>query len=226
MTKDKFFANAVKYWQAKGYGLRLAGGTFIPDAKGSEYIKEQEFYPAVFKGSNFESMSSPASLDYLRLSSTIPGSDNQRDAIIATMERMGKLGSICGMRVAMESGVKVHVWVCTIMDGDALSDDEIVGRFAGLHNVATDCRQFAHYVDFGKRAVVEHRGVISFSTTARAKTFKGSFASKCKHAPILTRVSTQVWVVDLDAEEITPFVPGISFFGPKMDVEKQWFFHK
>ncbi|MEI7823578.1 MAG: hypothetical protein WCK55_21935 [Verrucomicrobiota bacterium] len=220
MTKDKFFANAVKYWQAKDYGLRLASGAFLPSTDGAESIGMHEIYAAVFKGS------SPASLDNLRLSTTIPGSAKHQDAIIATMERMGKLANICGMSVAMSSDVKVHVWVCTIMDGDALSDDEIVRRFAGIHAVVMDCRQFALYVSFFKPAVVEHRGVISFSTTARANIFKKSFASKCTHAPILNHVSTQVWVVDLEAEEIKPYFPWISFFGRKMNVEKQWFFQK
>ena len=226
MTKDKFFPNAVKYWQAKDYGLRLAGGTYLPSAEGISSIKMQEFMPAIFKGSNLEILSTPASLDNLRLSSTIPGSDKDRDAVIEAMERMGKLANICGMWTANVSDAKVHVRICTITDGDPLTDDEIVGRFAGLHNVVTDCRKFAFMVDFCKRTVVEHRGVISFSKSDRAKVFKASAAAKCKHAPILTRVATQVWVVDLEAEEITTFIPGLSIFGPKMDVEKEWFFRK
>jgi hypothetical protein len=107
-----------------------------------------------------------------------------------------------------------------LIDGDRVTDEGLIGRFALIHERAFDFRKYCSAVG-GNKLPVHVQGMIFFSAHTRAEQFWQRCADKCVHKSAWKSVFTKPWVFDLEAEKMKRVKQGIAhlydFDGAKVE---------
>ncbi len=124
------------------------------------------------------------------------------DALIADLRKMLDCSDVIGIR--LKDGMAV---LRLGIDADELTGEALIGRFAIIHERATEFRKYAYtimrsWINETKLPTVS-QGVVVFSKHQKAKQFIQQHGDKCKHYTFWKGVRTQPWVVDLQEEVIT-----------------------
>jgi hypothetical protein len=214
MNQQDLISNALDFFKGEGYTFLIPG--------------VQLDNPIQLSGGKQALVAAAAGMAFGLLGSLSSGYMDKVDKEVLKKD-LQRLYDYCDLAgIHLSSG---NVVLRLVMDGDNLSNETIVGRFAMIHERAYDFRKYAmtflrSVVSDGKLstyAIV----LMAFSSHKRTKDFINGYADKCKHTAFWKKVRTQAWVIDLEDEEITRFPqPLIDLGGARFDKIKAGLFHK
>jgi len=192
MNKSEFFPNLIDYSKDEGFSLLVPGEGFDD--------------PKRLSGGKQMLISAVAGVAFGLIGSLASGymDKTQKDGLVADLRKMQEYCDLIGIKLS-DGPVLVRLGI----DGDDISGEALIGRFAMIHERAYDFRKYAPSVmrtiwNDGKLSTVA-QVLVTFSAHKRAKEFVQNVANKCKHTATWKKVFTQPWVVDLEDEEITRF---------------------
>ena len=192
MNKAEFFDNLLNYSKDEGFSFLQAADRFDDPKRLSS---GKQILIKATAGAVFGLLGS-LSAGYV--------DETHADGLVADLRMMHDYCSLIGIKLS-DGPVLLRLGI----DGDDISGEALVGRFALIHERAYDFRKYAPSVmrtiwTEGRLATVA-QVVVAFSSHKTAREFIRSFADKCKHTALWKNVYTQPWVADLEDEDITRF---------------------
>jgi len=183
ITQEDFFANLIEYSKEGGF-------SFLVDDK---LDKPQMPSPARLV---LAKIAAGAALGFFGSLSTGYSNIPSAPHLLSDMKGMSKHCDLLGIRLRDGNAV-----LRMGIDGDNISNESLVGRFAMIHDLLFEFRKYTARVLMTKCATGA-QVLVAFSEHRRAKEFNDGFADKCKHTAILKKVHTQPWIADLEDREI------------------------
>jgi len=95
--------------------------------------------------------------------------------------------------------------VVLVINGDELSDEQLLGRFVLIHEATAKMREFSLRLGFAGKLPARSLVFVVFSEHRKAAHFKESLAAKCKKFSLFNKVWVLPWVVDLDRKRVTKY---------------------
>ncbi len=137
-----------------------------------------------------------------------------REQLLSDLKRMREYCDLIAIR--LNTG---HVELRLVINGDTLSSEAIVGRFALINERAYEFRKYSARIMPGAKMGIYTQGLLLFSSHKSAKHFWECVAESCKHRAVWKQAITYPWVTDLEDEEVKTFSYGFGHFQNR-EVEK------
>jgi hypothetical protein len=221
MNKSDFFENCIDYFKREGFAFYVPNESFA-DPEEISLKRQIGFKLAIGVGM---ALAGYPELGFLMGTNAGLVSDKDKDSLVADLQKIKNYCDFVGIKLS-NGPVVLRLGI----DGDDISEESMIGRFAIIHERAHDFIKYSASLlksRFGDNKFSTHTSVVVvFSTHKKAKYFNENLAGKCKHTAFWKKVYTHPWVVDLEDEEIKRHRELDGLFGGNLKKLKSELFRK